>query len=329
MPNVGCYIMTAHEAKTLRFLRDISQQLERHDYYEVKPWLIDYVKTMPISLLVNDKFPRLDKGGFYRNPNELYRACENTIQIPERSTMKLPWKTVERLSHAPIDKQHELIKEYGRCNLPGEARFYCSNYYPTACIECLTKGFVKDKNQDTTVTMGTWTVNKPLVLAQVVFSKNKLDEIKHFNPEVYDDRLKFTEDWYAHTLQQIQQDPNRSCNMDYAKEILEFFSDEFGKMDIKSGRDYTLSNWYCDYIFNQTFPDEPTKIDGIIFPSVKYSYQEFNIVLHPRAMSKISFASASQVWVTYNGQINNVQFSPLETSYSDKDGSIKWNLFKH
>lgn len=185
--------MTTLEAKTLKFLRDISKQLDRHDYNEVKPWLIEYVRTMPIALLVNDMFPSFNKGGVYRNPKELYRACENSIQIPERSTMKLPWKTVERLSHAPLNKQKEYIKEYGRCNLPGEARFYCSNYYPAACIECLTKGFVKDKHQDTTVTMGSWIVNKPLVLAQVVFSKNKLDEIKYFNPEVYYDRIKFTE----------------------------------------------------------------------------------------------------------------------------------------
>lgn len=117
--------------------------------------------------------------------------------------------------------------------------------------------------------------------------------------------------------------------MDYAKEILEFFSDEFGKMDIKTGRNYTLSNFYCDYIFNQTFSNEPTHIDGIIFPSIKYSYQEFNLVIHPRAMLKISFANASQIWVTYDGQMNNVQFNPLETSYSDENGNLKWNLFKH
>jgi hypothetical protein len=321
--------MTDSENKTLRFLRDISKQLDRHDYQEVKPWLVDCVKALPIPLLLNDKFPILNKGGVYRNTNELYRAQENYTSIPERATMNLPWKTVDRLSHAPLDKEVEYIKEAGRCNLPGQARFYCSNHYPTACIECLTNGFIKDTHQSKTVTMGTWVVNEPLVLAQVVFSKKKINDIKHFNPELYDDRIKFTESWYEHTLAELEKDVNRPCSMDYAKEILEFFYDEFGKMDIKSERDYILSNFYCDYIFNQVFLDEPKTIDGIIFPSVKYSYQEFNIVIHPRAMSKISFANASQVWVTYDGQINNVQFSPLETSFNDGNGNLKWNLFKY
>lgn len=321
--------MTLQEEKALNFLHAISKELDKHEYHEVKPWLVDYIRTMPIPILVNNKFFRLTKGGIYQNPHELYRACENSTIIPEKSTMKFPWKTVERISHAPLNKQIEYIKDYGRCNLPGEARFYCSNFYPTACIECLTNGFVKDKNQDTTVTLGTWMVNKPLVLAQVVFSKNKLNELKRFNPELYDDRISFTESWYADTLQEMEKDPNRTCSMDYAKEILEFFSDEFGKLEITSGRDYILSNFYCDYIFSQIFQDDPTTIDGIIFPSVKYSYQEFNIVLHPRSMSKLSFSSASQIWVTFSGQLNNVQFSPIETSYSDEDGKLKWNVFKH
>ncbi len=194
---------------------------------------------------------------------------------------------------------------------------------------CLTKGFVKDIHQSETVAMGTWIINKPLVLAQVVFSKEKLNGIKHFNPELYDDRIKFTESWYEQTLVGFQKDVDRQCSIDYAKEILQFFYDEFGKIDIKSGRDYILSNFYSDYIFNQTYTDEPKTIDGIIFPSVRYSYQEFNIVIHPRAMSKISFVNASQIWVTYDEQTNNAQFNPLETAYSDENGNLKWTLFKY
>lgn len=317
--------MTSHEEKSLKFLRDISNQLDRHDYKDIKPWLIDYIKTMPIAMLIDDHFPRFNNKGFYRNPKELYRASENETRSPKAS-MALPWKNVGRLSHVPLDQQY-LVKDYGRANLPGEARFYCSNYYPTACIECLTNGFVRNQNENKAVTMSVWTVNAPLVLAQMVFSEKKLNEIKHLNPELYEDRIQFTRNWYTYTLEQLNKDTNRPCSIDFAKEVLEFFSDEFGKIDIRTGRDYILSNFYCDYIFNQNFSDDPKTIDGIIYPSVKYSYQEFNIVLHPRAMSKISFSRASQIWVTYNGQSNQVQFNPLETAYSDMQGNIAWNLF--
>ena len=47
--------------------------------------------------------------------------------------------------------------------------------------------------------MGAWTVNQPLVLAQVAFSKNKLKEISHFDPAFLADKIKFSESWYEHT----------------------------------------------------------------------------------------------------------------------------------
>lgn len=319
--------MTLQEEKILIFLRNISKQLDWHEYTDLKPWLIDYIKTMPIALRIDKRFPRF-KEGFYRSPNELYRACENTTIIPTRSTMALPWSTVERISHAPLDKQHLYIKNFGRCNLPGEARFYCSNYYPTACVECLTNGFTNDRSEDKTVTLGAWTVNQPLVLAQVAFSKNKLKEISHFAPAFYADKIKFSESWYEHTFKELENDSSRTCSIDYAMEIIEFFSDEFGKMQISSDRDYSLSIFFTDYIFNQIFSDDPKTIDGIIYPSVKYSYQEFNIVIHPRAMSKISFANAAQVWVTFDKSSKSLQCTPLETSFSDPTGNLKWNMFK-
>jgi len=46
-------------------------------------------------------------------------------------------------------------------------------------------------------------------------------------------------------------------------------------------------------------------------------------------MSKISFPNAAQVWVTYDGKSNNVQFNHLETTFSGEKGNLKWNTFKY
>ena len=321
--------MTVKEEKSLKFLRNITKQLYKFDYSDVKPSLIDYVKSLPIPIMINERFPTFNRGGFYRDPKLLYRSCENSTRIETRATMTLPWKDVGRISHAPIDRQTEYIKEYGRANLPGEARFYCSNYYPAACIECLTSGFVKGINESKTVTMGTWKVNEPLALAQIAFSPQKLHELKHFNPSLYEERIKFTKDWYTHALTEFEKDPTTDCSIDYTKELLEFFSDEFGKTNIDSGRDYILSNYYAECVFKQVYLDNPTTIDGIIYPSVKYSYQEYNIVLHPRAMSKISFLNASQIWMTYDKQTMQMNCTPLETCGSDKLGNLQWERFKY
>ncbi len=79
----------------------------------------------------------------------------------------------------------------------------------------------------------------------------------------------------------------------------------------------------------QTHLADGAKIDGIIYPSVKFGYQEFNIVLHPRAMEKLSFAGATLIWVVHNGQTRQTQYNPMETCFSDAEGNIKWNLFKY
>lgn len=321
--------MTAKEEKALKFLRDISPQLYKHNYGDVRPWLIDCVRSVPVPLIRKETIPRMSSNGWYSDPSILYRACENTVFLKTRYTNALPWKTVDRISHAPLVKEKEIIKDYGRANLPGQARFYCSNFYPTACVECLTQGFTINESESKTVTSGAWRVAAPLVLAQIAFSPKKLLEIRHLNPDLYEERLAFTKDWYEHTTKDFEDNPLEGLSLEYTVKLLEFFSDEFAKTDIASDRDYILSNFYAESVFEQTYLADGTPIDGMIYPSVKYSYQEFNVVLHPRAMQKLTFTGATLVWVTHDGRTKQTQFTPLERCSSDAEGNLKWNLFKY
>lgn len=70
-------------------------------------------------------------------------------------------------------------------------------------------------------------------------------------------------------------------------------------------------------------------IDGILFPCVSFSYQYYNLALHPRCLSKISFISAMYVWVTYSKVTQDMSYIPLEQNTSaDTSGQLNWNLFK-
>lgn len=134
--------MTTKEEKALKFLRDISPQLYKFDYNEVKIWLNDYIPQVPVLLSRQTMLRRFKEDGWYRNPKGIHRARENTIIRPT-ATIKYPYQRVKDITHFPLDKLADQ-KEYGRANLPHEAMFYCSNYSAAACAESLTNGFVKD-----------------------------------------------------------------------------------------------------------------------------------------------------------------------------------------
>ncbi len=86
--------MTAKEERALKFLRDISPQLYKHDYGDVRPWLIDYIRSVPVPILKRETIPRISPGGWYSDPKVLYRAIENMEFRKTIYTNALPWKTV-------------------------------------------------------------------------------------------------------------------------------------------------------------------------------------------------------------------------------------------
>lgn len=103
------------------------------------------------------------------------------------------------------------------------------------------------------------------------------------------------------------------------------------KYPIKTEQNYYLSKLYSDIIFNHSHSDENGGLfDGIIYPSVKNAYQEYNIVLHPRSMHKLKFTGATYVWMTSSGNQNppTVEYTPWETASADQHGTIHWNQFR-
>jgi len=75
--------------------------------------------------------------------------------------------------------------------------------------------------------------------------------------------------------------------------------------------------------------DGKSKVDGILYPSVSFSYQEMNLALHPRALNKLQFISAMNVWtVLHGGSTGEIRFLPLEQNARvGKNEQLNWNQF--
>jgi hypothetical protein len=319
--------MTSREQRVFRELQRIAVKINHFTYEQLKYCVGSLIPNLPIITTAELDILRPSEGGWLRDKRILHRGRVNEIK-QQGSTCLFPWQTIDKISHIPLAEKHN-VKDWGRCNKPEEIRFYCSNYYPTCCNEVASEGFTKSIIAEH-VTVGDWLINEPLNLAVVNFSLKKLNEIAESTKYKPTHLYEKHNTWIAFCEERFK-NSNNSYSVEFNIEVLNFFSDHFGTIDIKSENDYYFSNLYCDVIFNHSFADENGLLyDGVKYPSVKNSYQEYNIVLHPRAMQKLQCIGASNVWVTYhaNADVSKINFNPLETASLDEAGNILWNIFK-
>jgi hypothetical protein len=142
----------------------------------------------------------------------------------------------------------------------------------------------------------------------------------------YNEMLAYCQKFNEHNNNMIESD---IYSKDYSNKLFELFYDEFAKVEINNESDYFLSNIYCDRVFNETLIENETTIDGILYPSVSFGYQEQNLVLHPRVMNKIQFVDASFVKVIYYSENEFVDFKTIEGNVKpDNDGLLNWKYSK-
>jgi hypothetical protein len=135
--------------------------------------------------------------------------------------------------------------------------------------------------------------------------------------------VDFSRRYEEHALKQLTKDEKGDPN--FSKEFLEIISAEFAKTKIEGAYDYFLTNYYCDHIFDNTIIENDQLMDGVLFPSVSFAYQEFNLALHPRAMKKLQFLYASKVWIIYTPQNDEFNFHTIEGNVkADADGNLLW-----
>lgn len=316
--------MTNKQLRGLQYLKRITKKLDEITYKELCIDLNDFFPSLPVSYFQTDKIKNL-KETTVRDQSIIYRARENETYIPEKATLKLPFKNIEEISHIPFKKRNR-IKSFGRCNKPKEARFYASSSFMTAAIEAITTGFVENP-KSRGVTVGCWKIIEPLNLAQINYSIPSLKYFLQHDEEFYGKMIDYTTGLNDHHLNQIKE--QNMYDPKFAEELMSILSDEFAKFDIKTDSDYMISNYYCDHIFERTFLDgRKSQIDGILYPSASLSYQEFNLCLHPRAMKKLKFLNAMMVWVVHHEKTKEIEYIPLEqNAFPASDETIEWKKF--
>ena len=285
-----------------------------------------------LTEMCNERFPMLPffevdfkndlfewKQREYGGSNVIYRARHIT------NDDNRPHDNVSEISYIPKSKIDK-IKSYGRGNKPQESMFYGALKLPTTCVEAITKGNVLNDAKSTMLTVSVWKVEKPLTLVKIPHSE------KYFKSFYEKVNFKSSKIQLEH-IQNTNKEIRKQIANDSAYQDLMFFADAFAKWDIKLDHDYMLSNYYVDRAFSR-IPGMPMeeKIDGIIYPSVAFSYQETNILLNPDTVdNKLKFLSAAQIWlVSFLESNKGAQFIPIEQQVkAAEDGSINWRYKMH
>lgn len=298
------------------FIKSIPTEVRSMTYEELVSVCNEHFPNIPIlPLRFNNEqffFGQYDLSG----KNAIYQGR------PITNKKNQPHSKISEISFIPVDKQIDLIKEFGRANKKGESMFYGAIHYSTACMEALNKGIDFINFGSGMVSVGTWLIVEPLKIAQLPLSKkywSLLDEITTFEL-VNNSNQKINEE--ISSIKKLVKN-----EIDY--EILELFADAFANFKIECEQDYYLSNYYKDRIFDKVDGFKPLQeFDAIIYSSVSNSYESDNIVIKPDAVTtKMKFMDALQVWVLHNKEPSqNVQFIPIKQRvYADEEGNIKWH----
>jgi hypothetical protein len=90
--------------------------------------------------------------------------------------------------------------------------------------------------------------------------------------------------------------------------ILEFFSQEFGRLDVKHEFEYLCSAYYAYEVYNsEILEDRSAKLDGVKFASIANDLRGENYALSEEAFkNKIDFLGANFCY-TYNNNVGKIE----------------------
>lgn len=188
-----------------------------------------------------------------------------------------PFEKLDQISLKPKDKVHS----FGRANIPGEAIFYASTNEETVVRE-VTQWYINDtgRAQDlitrgimqmgwspwtSFMTISAWHLNEDLNLA-LLFNADSIKRTPAIQQiaEARKFPAKGQSDYY-----------HKSFHM-----VLDFFSNEFGRLDVKHELEYIYSAYYAYEIYHQINRQNPSlKLDGVKYTSIANDYRGENIAI--------------------------------------------------
>lgn len=303
------------EQEIREFMKTIPDHLKNLEYEDLKQLFGHYFKKFTYQNLDFSNTPNSFKQNRINGQNVVFRARPN-----DNSKNKI-FKNVSEISFIP-DSDIYNIKEFGRVNKPFEPMFYGSFDYRTACVETISKGEEYYIEPNTMITVGIWTFETPLNLVNIPHSEKYFNKFyENENYEYKEKQLKFIREKNDKIKNDIKN------NFEFDK--LMFFADEFAKFDTRENKEYMICNIFADRVFRKDCNCKKEKeVDGIIYPSTIFSYQENNIVLKPEVVTnKLKFYRAFQIRFENLVETENRScFVKVGKEVeADENGNLLWN----
>lgn len=299
---------------------------EYPDYIEQA--LIDFKNRTWINLTFNDIMQEF-RSTFITIPTCIIKVKKGTVLFRGRinNNEKL-FNHLDEISIKPKDK----VKSFGRANIPGESVFYASTNEETVARE-VTQWYINDKGraQDlfsrgimnvhwnpfvSFITISAWYVVEDLTLA-LLFNSDDTKRPENVQ-KIIAERNK--------PMSGYSENYHKSFN-----KILNFFSSEFGRLDIKQDLEYIFSAYYAYEIYQQNgYRAQKINFDGVKYASIANEYRGENIALCESSFrKKIAFLGANYCYSynSYNRDIDNGRTAIIARIYSaipKNDKSFEW-----
>jgi len=233
--------------QTLNKLVEISKNLEKIDFDDVKVFIKKAIEKMPVPTAILRKGALIDRARV-NNSEILYMKERDISYIKDKAII-------------------EKFTEYGRANKPKQVMFYGAIESPEITQQRITAIFetsrlLKDKKTVSgteLITVSRWEVLEDITLAEVIFSDKAIQNNNYTNTA------------FQHHFKQFFEHEDRELIL----QQLIFFSNEFAKK-VGNDIDYKISVAYTDIILNGA-----VEIEGIAYPSVASGYKGQNVVLRP------------------------------------------------
>jgi hypothetical protein len=209
------------------------------------------------------------------------------------------------------------INAFGRVNEPVQSIFYCANQRETALFEVskIQKGKGNIEIED--VTYGEWILQKDLICAHLPLVKENIGK----NPIA---------DYLHRTFEENVNKYSTDETVEW-RNLFELIALEFSRETNENDQGYLISCAFSHYLFTKKFYDFGKKkelyIDGIMYPSVKYSEEGMNIAIQPQFIIEGSMI-LNRVVRQRMERIESATYKETDTQIATeidyKNGIIKW-----
>jgi hypothetical protein len=165
------------------------------------------------------------------------------------------------------------------------------------------------------MTISAWLVKENLLLA-LLFA----GDCSKYSPQM----KEYAKDRYILKPGQTE-NYNKSWNC-----VIDFFSNEFAKNDVKYEQEYLYSAYYANEIYNQYNKSNPAfKLDGVQYASVANCSDGENIALSESAFKKLDFLGANSCYTynAYHKPLNNESktiFARDKAALLKNDSTLEW-----